>query len=118
MQQSFEYMRVQTALDSITVENVGAVTLLASNDIGFEWVLDIKTDLGYSTIKEFGPIFRDDEITKAGFSYNRSKMDYNEGKLCKTISTFLNMPKREITQVMEIDEDTLNEKISLAKNIL
>ena len=36
MQQSFEYLRVQTALDSITVENIGNVILKANNDQEFE----------------------------------------------------------------------------------
>lgn len=118
MQQSFEYLRVQTALDSITVENIGNVILKANNDQEFEWYIQISTDLGWTTVKEFGPWFRDPEIAKRSFRYTIEVKEYNEKNICKRINTFLNDPKREITQVVEIDEYELDDIIRKVKSII
>lgn len=118
MQQSFEYLRVQTALDSITVENIGNVILKANNDQEFEWYLQVSTDLGWTTIKEFGPWFRVPEIAKRSFRYTSEIKEYNEKNICKRINTFLNDPKREITQVIEIDEYELDDVIRKVKSII
>lgn len=119
MQQSFEYLKVVSALDSITVENVGNVLLKAVNDHELEWFLCITSDLGFTTVKEFGPWFRDSNIARKAFNYNIETKEYNEKYLCKRISNFLNDNKREITQVFEIDEEEFYDKlIDTKENIL
>lgn len=46
------------------------------------------------------------------------EIDYNEKKLIKSINTFLNNPRREITQVREIDLIEYAEKLNLARDLL
>jgi len=118
MQQSFEYLKVQTAMDSITVENIGNVILQATNDLGFEWYIQICTDVGLSNIKEFGPLFKESEVSKLGFIYSQEKKEYNEKYISKRISSFLNSPSREITQVQVIDEFELEDKLSQVRNLI
>lgn len=119
MEQDFEYIHVVSALDTFHVNDIGNIILLANNDISLQWILYIKTDFGRTLIKEFGPLYQEkNAITKFGFDCHMEEIDYNEKKLTKSINTFLNNPRREITQVREIDLIEYAEKLNLAKDLL
>ena len=118
MQQSFEYLKVQTAMDSVTVEDTGNVVLHATNDFDLNWYLSINTDIGQTVIKEFGPIHHSLEVTKYGFNYNLERKEYNEKYIGKRINSFLNDPKREITQVEIIDQYELEENLEKVRGLV
>jgi len=121
MQQNFEYYHLVTAMDSITVEDVGNCQLSSYNDIGLSWYLQVQTSEGYTVIKEFGPLkdgADDSQLKKYGISYVKTTMEYNEKKICGFISKFVNNPRREITQVMEMEDFEFEEKLEDIKRIL
>ena len=53
MRSSFNYFYTTTAEDCLDVEDIGNVCLQASNDAGQNWILLIKTKLGFSYILVF-----------------------------------------------------------------
>ena len=52
----FEYSCTITATRFLEVENIGELCLRASNDVGFQCLLLIHTELGTTKIVEYGPI--------------------------------------------------------------
>lgn len=119
MEKTFEYLKVQTAMDSYSAADIGNTIIQAVNDDGLEWYLYISTSTGYTTTKEFGPLLNDSpDVPKNNFAYMCGRQEYNEKTICKTINNFLNNPRRAITQVMDIDEEELNRKLEIVRNIL
>lgn len=117
MKQTYEYMHITTAMDSICVEDIGECALQEFNDEGDQWFLVITTFLGRSKIIEFGPI-RDGEI-QDNFYLSRKNIEYRETSLDKIIQKFIENPHRMITQVEIVDEelvinalDTIKEQIN------
>lgn len=99
---NFPYLIQTTATADIEIDDIGDVCLCANNDDMDEWYLYIHTNLGRTTIIEYGPINADlnelPDFTNCSFS----RIDFNEKKLDTTIDRFLNNPHRVITQVREI----------------
>ena len=118
MQKSFEYIKVQTAMESIEVEDIGNTSLEAWNDFGLRWYFYSETDTGMTTIKEFGPLCSSLDTSKLSFEYSLERKEYNEKYICKRIANFLNNPKREITQVNNIELGDLESKIRDVKKLL
>lgn len=118
MEQTFEYIHVVSALDTFHVDDIGNIIISANNDNELEWILYIKTDLGRTTVKEFGPLHPRLPITKFGFDCHVENAEYNERKIGKIIDKFLNNPYREITQVREIDLIEFYEKVEAAKDLI
>ena len=80
--------------------------------------LSIQTELGMTTIKEFGPMFRSEEVARNLISYNAERKEYNEKNIGKRISNFINDSRRQITQVFEIEEIDFLEKLDELKSLL
>ena len=77
MTHSFEYMHVITALDSITVAEIGECCLHAFNDYGSEYYILITTKAGVTRILTIGPIkekIDEIDISKRMFQYNEAKI--------------------------------------------
>lgn len=110
---TFDYLRTVTSLDYIEIPDIGNTYLCAYNDDGQEWYLAIHTYEGWTEVKEFGPLFDGHTITY--FTYNKFGREYSDKKNSKVINDFINNTKREITQVLEIEEDEFFEKLSSAK---
>ena len=108
---NIEYFYQEMPTDSIELESAGNTYLQANNDSGDEWYLGIKTDLGWTTVKQYGPLTIDMDNIGYSFNYNYSKFEYNEKKLYKIIYDFLNDKRRLITQAQEIDADTFQERL-------
>ena len=105
MKDTFEYICIKEALDSISIDDTGNVCLAALNDAGSCWYLQIETHLGDTIVTEYGPLSADEMTFNIfGFNYNKSKFIYNEKKLHTIIDKFLNNPRRVITQVTEISD--------------
>lgn len=113
MKSSFNYSYKATAEDCIDIPDVGNVCLQASNDVGQNWVLLIKTKLGFSYIMEYGPFYYD-RITEY-LNHTFQRIEYSEYKLEKKIDKFLNEPRRLITQVQFKDID---ETLDLMTNVV
>lgn len=118
MTRNFDYLKTITevANANIEIESVGNCCIQALNDLGFEWFLIIKTELGWSYIQTFGPfnVEKPDYFT-SGFNFNFYTLEYNEKKLCKIIDNFINDEKKIITQVLvDFDKEEAYNKL---KNI-
>lgn len=103
MRSSFNYFYTTMAEDCLDVEDIGNVCIQASNDAGQNWILLIKTRLGFSYILEYGPFYYT-KITEY-LNHTFQRIEYSEYKLEKKIDKFLNEPRRLITQVQFKDED-------------
>lgn len=99
----FEYRPVQAFSALIDIENIGQCALEAFDCTQQCYYLIIRTILGESIIFEYGPIVPDINILPKSFSCSISRIEYNEGRLKKIISTFLMDNKsRSIDSVREL----------------
>lgn len=107
MTRNFDYLKTRTEISNanVEIESVGSCCIHALNDLGFEWFLIIKTELGWSYVQTMGPfnVEKPDYFT-SGFSFNFYSLEYNEKKLCRIIDSFINDENKLITQVL-VDND-------------
>lgn len=108
----FNYVRTESFMDSIDIEDVGNCYIQAFNDEGLEWLMHVQTYLGWTKVKTFGPFVCDTNSMNTSFSYITHELEFKEKKLYKEINEFINNPKRNITQVFLVDEDTYLEKLN------
>lgn len=108
MKASINYLPESSFLASVEVDNVGEVALILYNDVGQEWYILHTTSLGWTKIYMFGPLLPDENTLRLkSFSFEYSEMEYNEGKLLKNLERFIQDTKKSITQVFEIDKETV-----------
>lgn len=107
----FEYLATIRKESSIDIENIGTCALDAYNDLGFEYLLLIRTTEGRTEIVEYGPIIPDLEYLPANVSYTYNRFDFSESKIGKRINKFLNEGGRGITQVFEIPLSEAKDKM-------
>lgn len=82
----FEYDHMQVARSVLEVENIGQCALRATNGLGEDYYMVIRTSLGKSYIFTYGPIAPDLEGLPTRVSCLLERIDYNEAKLCKYIA--------------------------------
>lgn len=102
----FEYLKTSQYQDSVDIESIGNCYLQSVNDSADSWILSVETNLGYSTVTQAGPINLDFDTPGSSLYISKQSFDYNEKKLYKIISDFINYPKRLITNVEIIDKET------------
>ena len=115
MKSSFNYCNEVVSHDTFEILDIGNVALQALNDHGQGWILFIKTNLGYSYILEYGPYNVD---SNKSIQYIQSLFqcaEYSEYRLSRIIDKFLNDGKRQISQVIEINEDEVR---NIIKNLI
>ena len=108
---NFEYLIKVQKESSIDIEDIGNCALDVFNDLGFEWILLIRTIEGSTEIVEFGPILPDLDYLPAKVSYTYSRIDFAQSKVSNAISRFLNDGYRAITQAFEISQKEAKEKM-------
>lgn len=108
---NFEYLVKIQKESSIDIEDIGNCALDVYNDLGFEWVLLIHTREGLTEIVEFGPTLPDIEYPPAKVACTYNRMDFNEGKIIKTIQKFLTDGYRNVTQAFEVTQQEAKEKM-------
>ena len=112
----FDFFITKQVNGNLEIEDYSNVCIEACNDIYYRYYLQIKTELGFTKIIEYGPITEEAEITNYSFSY--VMIEFNDKKICSTIDKFLNNSKRCITQARVLSEDEFKEKIIDYKNIV
>lgn len=95
---TFDYLERVVVEGQLEVENIGDCVLQANNDLGEEHYLIIKTELGWTEILEYGPCTPDLLELHKSYTIHYSRIEYNQGKIERTIDKFLNDPKKQITQ--------------------
>lgn len=101
----FDYLVKLKKEESIDIENIGNCAIEVWNNLGFEWLLIIKTNEGLTEVVEYGPLLPDIKYPPANVSYTYSRFDFSESKISKRIDKFLNDGYRNITQAFEISRD-------------
>ena len=102
----FEYMHQIVVGDTLDVDDIGNCVIQAFNDLGEEFLLVIRTILGWTETFEYGPITPDIKELPKDVSMIYHRREYSESKITKAIDSFLNNPYRNITQAMVIDVET------------
>ena len=111
----FKYLKTEAYMDSIDIDDIGNCFLQIYNDDGREWLMSVKTKLGWTNVKTFGPFILDSNTMDSNFYYSKNELEFKEKKIYHIIDDFINNPKRQITQIFIIDEDTFNDKLSSIK---
>ena len=115
---NYQYLAQITTTADIEIGNIGNTCIQAFNDVADEYYLYLHTDLGRTTIIEYGPIVADMEELPDFCICNYSVIDYNEKKIDKIIDKFLNNPTRKITQAQEISAEHFKECVKDIKRYI
>lgn len=100
---TFEYLQRVIVDGEVEVPDIGNCTLQGRNDIGEEFYLIIKSELGWVECAEYGPITPDLMQLPLTYTINYSRFEYNQGKIERIIDKFLNNPKRMISQAQIVE---------------
>lgn len=104
----FPYYQTTVINAELEVEDVGNCAIKAYNDLGIEHILVIDTSLGWSRIFQMYPIRPDFDLLLAKTAMTYDKIPYDDRKLRRIISSFLN--SNEITQAFVVyREEALND---------
>ena len=98
----FEYAGVRTYTGAIDIEDIGNFCIRCTTIDGLEFYLCTKTILGKTYILIFGPVLSDLESLLDAFSISYQKIDYKEKIIKKIVLSFINDPKKEITNIEEV----------------
>ena len=102
---------------SIDIDNIHQVCLKATDNVGFDYYLIIRTLLGECSTIEWGPLVGGDPILPDSTSIKFERFDSEDFKLKKKIKTFLaprNKGRNKIVEVIQMDyNDALDEGIDL-----
>ena len=98
-------------MDSFLAEDISNLTLNLVNDLGNEWYIDVKTELGNTIIRKFGPVEVGTNKVDKNFSFNYMEIFYTENKIISDVDKYINKDNFAITQVIEIDRETFNERL-------
>lgn len=109
---TFEYLQRIIVDSQLDVENIGECVLLGRNDLGEEFYLIIRTDMGWTEQINFGPVTPEVDILPFNINLAYSRFEFNQSKLMRAIDKFLNDPKKMITQAEVIELDSIQESIN------
>lgn len=115
---SYDYYVVPQASASLELSDPGNCAILANTDIAQFYCMIIKTDLGWTEVIKFGPVFLDmDELPKS-VTYTYDRFEFSQHRIDKAIDNFLNPRGALITQAMEVSKEEAKSIIrDLARNI-
>lgn len=114
---TFEYLQRIIVDAQLDVDNIGECVILGRNDLGEEFYLIIRTDMGWTEQINFGPVTPEIDILPFNINLTYARFEFNQTKLMRAIDKFLNDPKKMITQADVVEMDSIQEGIhaSLAK---
>lgn len=99
----FNYYYVQSAYGTLEIEDIGNCAIEAiDTTLHALYYLIIKTNLGFTSIMEYGPLAIDMNILPKSTSCTYKRIEYSDSKLKGIIDNFLTNPKRNIDQAREI----------------
>ena len=101
---TFDYLQRIVVDGQLDVENIGHCILQANDDFGKEYYLIILTELGWTEILEYGPCCPDLFQLPPDYQIKYSRIEYNQGRIERTIDKFLNDGKRIITQAKVVED--------------
>lgn len=108
---NFEYLATIKKESSIEIPDIGKFVIDAYNDLGFNYILIVKTTEGMTEVIEYGPILSDIQLLPAKVLYSYERFDFKEGKIINLTNKFLNDGYKQITQAFEISFEEAKDKI-------
>lgn len=108
---TFDYLERVVVEGQLEVENIGECIIQANNDLGEEFYLIIKTELGWTEMIEYGPCVPDLTLLQMSYQITYNRFEYNQSKIERSIDKFLNNPKRAITQAKLVELDDIYEAL-------
>ena len=115
---NFDYLVTRVVGAQIDIEDIGNVSIRGYADMGNEYYLVIKTDLGWVEVFEYGPIEPDLQELPKSVKYPYDRFESSEYKLEKSIDKFLNNPNSMITIAEIIDNDTAKDNMRNISNYI
>ena len=109
---TFEYLQRIIVDAQLDVENIGECVILGRNDLGEEFYLIIRTDMGWTEQINFGPVTPEIDILPFNINLAYARFEFNQTKLMRAIDKFLNDPKKMITQAEVIEIESIQDSIS------
>lgn len=102
----FDYLEKVVVEGQIDIPDIGNCTLLTRNDLGEEWYLIIKTEMGWVEAVEYGPAHPELSLLPMAVTQTYNRFEFNQAKLQRIIDKFLNEAKRMISfaKVVELEE--------------
>ena len=95
---TFEYLQRVVVDSEIDIEDIGQCCVRGRNDFAEEFYLVVTTEMGMTTIYEYGPATPDIEVLPDKVSITCERFPYNQNRIINRIDKFLNDSKRFITQ--------------------
>lgn len=106
----FEFNNQLVPQNLVEVDNIGSFGLEAFNDDGEAFYYIVQTIMGQCIIASCGPVIPDLRSLPPGFTININRMPYNEARIIKNITLFLNDKYKKIISATEIDiEDAIEQ---------
>lgn len=100
----FEFNHQLLPQSLLEVENIGSVSIEATNTDGFCYYMIIQTKLGTTSISTCGPVIPDIDLLPSGFTIYHMTLPYKEDKINKIIDNFLNDRYKKLVSAKIIDE--------------
>lgn len=113
---TFEYLQRVVVDAQLDVDNIGECVLLGRNDLGEEFYLIVRTDMGWTEQINFGPVTPDVDILPFNINLTYARFEFNQTKLMRAIDKFLNDPKKMITQADVVELESIQELIQFSLN--
>lgn len=108
---TFEYLQRVVVDAQIDIENIGECVLVGRNDLGEEYYLIIRTDMGWTEQINFGPVTPEVDILPFNINLTYARFEFNQTKLMRAIDKFLNDPKKLITQADVVEMSSIQTSI-------
>lgn len=106
---TFDYLERVVVEGQLDVDNIGDCVIQANTDLGEEYYLIVKTELGWTEILDYGPVTPDLELLPINYNIKYSRIEYNQSKIERIIDKFLNDAKRCITQAKVVELEDIYE---------
>lgn len=104
-----EYDAQRQFQKQVQFDDLGNIGLVCSTDDGIEYYLAIRTVMGKAMEVKFGPLIPDAPIIPDCFALFYRTMPYKEPVIIKEINSFINDPKKKITNIeVKEPEDILS----------
>ena len=106
---TFSYSGKIANTKALSIDNPANVCLVATNASADEYYLYVGTELGITTIVEFGPCTPDLQGLGRHVSITYDQFDYSDKRIDMRIDKFLNDTKRQISNVRVTTSNELRE---------
>lgn len=100
-----EYAIIPAVGKELDIDDLGDLSIKATNAHGDEYYLVIQTVMGSTTLFEYGPAHPDLDTLPKSVRCSFDRIDFSEGKIIKRIERFLNEGNRFIEDAAVISKE-------------